>query len=155
MGCDIQSFVEVRNNGEWKEVDTDWYKWRDYSVFAFLADVRNYSHIKPISDPRGLPEDVSNSVLREYEDARGWVHTPTYLTLSELLAHDYDQVFWDRRVTKQIGERAWTGAGLAEEGEGSHLSVREFLGEFFFKEVERLKEYGDLENVRVVFWFDN
>ena len=81
MGCDIHPYVEVRINNKWeistKEVfsldsfEREWQKrlmserpfdWRSYSLFAFLAGVRNYDCCEPISEPRGLPEDCSDSI---------------------------------------------------------------------------------------------
>ena len=62
--------------------------------------------------------------------------------------------FWNRRITKYVGNYI-NGAALAEEGEGKFLTYRENLGEWFFKHLNELKELGDPENVRIVFWFDN
>jgi hypothetical protein len=72
-----------------------------------------------------------------------------------LAEFDYTQKFWNRRVTKQTGPNSWTGAALAEEGEGEVLPINEFLSEMFFQDIEDLKILGDLDDVRVVFWFDN
>src|SRR5690242_12249014 len=68
MGADIHSFAEVRKEGKWLRVEepvfdtyqdktTEPFGWRSYAVFGFLADVRNYSHCTPISEPKGLPDD--------------------------------------------------------------------------------------------------
>jgi hypothetical protein len=75
-------------------------------------------------------------------------HSHSYLTLRELIEFDYDKTFWNRRIT-------FTGASLAKEGEGTIISYRENLGEFFFTHLEELKQLGDLDDVRIVFWFDN
>ena len=59
MGCDIHSFTEKRNKGnnKWEVLEgLNPFDWRSYSVFAFLADVRNYDHCEPISQPKGLPD---------------------------------------------------------------------------------------------------
>ena len=75
MGCDIHSFAERLNKqtNKWEKVGDAFsldeygktrfkkdkgdspFDWRSYSVFAFLADVRNYDHCEPISYPKGLP----------------------------------------------------------------------------------------------------
>lgn len=58
---------------------------RDYPLFATLANVRNYSNTAYISEPRGLPADVTTSVLA---DSQAWgvaVHTHSYLSLQELI----------------------------------------------------------------------
>lgn len=155
MGCDIHSFVEVKQEGTWKQVEGVFpFDWRNYSVFAFLANVRNYDCCEPISEPRGLPSDVSNDIDFIYKDEEDYVHSTSYLTVKELIDFDYDKTFWNRRITRTIGNFT-NGAALAEEGEGKIVTYRENLGEEFFQDLEELKELGEPENVRIVFWFDN
>jgi hypothetical protein len=176
MGCDIHSFAEVKKNGKWdlvgdvfpyNETEQEIYKkthgsepfrWRSYGMFGFLADVRNYSNVPTISEARhSIPEDASSVVKDEWEDGMDFYHTATWLTLKQLVEFNYDQVFWDRRITKQLSVNCWTGAGHAEdeETEGRHLTIREFLGPQFFRDLDILKSLGDPDNVRIVFWFDN
>lgn len=154
MGCDIHAYVEHRAAAGWGVVDSGWMDVRSYGAFAFLADVRNYSHVPPISQPRGFPDGRTGADYYEGYPY-GQYHSTSWLTLAELLGHDYSQVFWDRRVTKKTGECSWDCAALAEAGEGQHRTLREFLGEWFFAEVEKLRQYGEPHDVRVVFWFDN
>ena len=175
MGCDIHSFAEIRNKqtGKWEKVenyfslddfDKKYYKkdkgdnpfgWRNYSMFAFLADVRNYDHCKPLSEPRGLPDDVSNEIKDECDRWGCDAHSMSFLIVKELLDFDYEQKFWKRRVTKKVSPILFNGAALAEEGEGTILTYRENLGEWFFKHLNELKELGEPDDVRIVFWFDN
>lgn len=177
MGCDIHSHVEVRKDGQWsiagpifplEGFDLKWslehgggthgvepFGHRNYGWFGFLANVRNYSHTPCIQEPRGLPMELAQEVK---EDSDGWGgdgHSHSWLTLRELLDYDYDQVFWDRRVTKQTAPNCWNGAALANEGEGRKLPLRDFLGEGFFAYLKHMKILGDPDDVRVVFWFDN
>jgi len=75
MGCDIHLYTEALNTvnsvTKWRNVDL--YKFdhwdnkykihhvstdRSYDCFAALADVRNSGRIIPLSEPRGLPEDI-------------------------------------------------------------------------------------------------
>lgn len=160
MGCDIHSFVEVRPDDRWVRSDAQFQHYpdyasdapffhRSYSYFGFLADVRNYSHSPVIADPRGLPDDSTLSP-DDVDYALDAGHSHSWLMLAELLAYDYDQVFWDRRVT-----RDGNGAALAEEGEGEHLTLRAFLGEWFFETLAALGKLGAPEDVRIVFWFDS
>lgn len=157
MGCDIHAFVEKRNGDSWKfiELDPEPFDCRDYRLFGFLADVRNYSHSPVISKRRGIPGDASEHVLEmnDYWDSDG--HSHTWLLLRELLDFDYNQEIWDQRVMKQDGPNSWNGAALAEEGEGAHLRLGVFLGEWYFKELNRFKQLGPPEDTRIVFWFDN
>ena len=173
MGCDIHSYAEKKVNGKWEKVsdqfsldefDKKWYRkekgdnpfgWRNYSIFAFLADVRNYDHCTPISEPKGLPDDISDEVKEKADDWDGNGHSHSFLTLKELLDFDYDKSFWNRRVTKQIAPNVWNDSSLAEEGEGKIITYSENLGDWFFIHLEELKMLGDPEDVRIVFWFDN
>lgn len=173
MGCDIHSFTEKRNkeNNKWELVEnSNPFDWRNYSVFAFLADVRNYDHCEPISQPKGLPND-SEFLNTETDDGWGGVetekkrieemdyHSKSFLTLKELLEFDYDKTFLNRRIYKPTYREDGTcsggnGAALAEEGEGKIVSYRENLGTGFFAELDKLKELGEPDDVRVVFYFD-
>ncbi len=173
MGCDIHSFAEVRKNGKWEKVgevfplddwDRNYFKkdfgdspinWRDYSLYGWLADVRNYSCVPAISQPRGIPDDVSPEVAQENNDWADDGHSHSWLSLAELLAVNYETVFWDRRVTRQEAPNFWNGAALANEGEGKHITLREHLSEGYFRVLETLKTLGNPDDVRIVFWFDN
>lgn len=162
MGCDIHGHVELLTDGRWRrgvglfpdneidDKDDPFDFMRDYGIFGFLADVRNHSHSPVIAEPRGLPPDVDMSDEERQNHADGGCHSTSWLTVAELLAYDYDQVFWDRRITKGNN-----GAALAEEGEGEHLTLREFLTEWYFGLLDRLAKLGDPEHVRIVFTFDN
>lgn len=155
MGCDIHAYAEVRRAGQWERQDVEVFDVRVYGLFGFLADVRNYSHSPVIAQPRGVPDDADLTDEDREEMADGWCHTASWLTLAELLAYDYEQVFWNRRITRETSPGSFNGAALAEEGEGEHLPLREFLGEGYFRQLDALAKLGDPADVRVVFWFYN
>lgn len=168
MGCDIHSFAERKLNGKWlkveegfielsedhkriykKEKGNEPFDWRSYSMFAFLANVRNFDCCEPISEPKGWPEDsvfldsmyerndiYEDEPMTNKQDIESYAHSWSYLTLKELLDFDYDKTFWDKR-------------------EEEITSYREKLGREFFKQLEELKQLGEPEDVRVVFWFDS
>lgn len=149
MGCDIHTTAEQNVGGRWVGIGFEPFDWRSYGMFGFLANVRNYSDVPYIAADRGLPEDASELVRERYpEDG----HSHSWVLVDELLAFDYDQPVEDRRVTVQLSERVWSGAGTAEPGDGRATTYREFLGEAFFDDLAKLKELG-VE--RVVFWFDS
>jgi hypothetical protein len=134
MGCDIHSYLERRTLDGWEMLPGPGpFGDRSYDRFAFLADVRNYSGIEPISMPRGLPVDASAGVLKEYDG--GWdYYCMSWLTLDELDAYPYDDVeVYDVRRCETC-------------------TLREFLGEGFFEEIAEAREAG---GDRVVFWFDS
>lgn len=91
-----------------KQAETVWYWRRSYNLFAVLANVRNGygfagtptgNEVIPISEPRGLPDDMSAGVRRLLEDTPDhdeddiWLgdHSHSWLTLDEVLAYDWDQ----------------------------------------------------------------
>ena len=195
MGCDIHSFAEVRRDGKWQRVMDPYFKnygenlttepfgWRSYGTFAFLAGVRNYSVVTPLSEPKGMPDDSEwlnsphqyayennpmNGELIPYEERetnKQYVsedlnyHSHSYLTLKELIDFDYSQPFEDRRTNKTTifpnGGSLTDGRHLAAEGEGEKTTYRKFLGEGFFQDIAQLQTMGAPEDVRIVFWFDN
>jgi len=89
------------------------YQDRNYDLFAILANVRNgygFAGVPtgegfiPIADPRGLPEDISDELVRlansddiwkEFRDkyGAGWLgdHSWSWITLEELLSNDWDR----------------------------------------------------------------
>ena len=74
---------------------------RSYNTFAILADVRNgsgFAGIKtgegfnPISEPRGLPEDVSEEIFDESDKWDGDGHSHSFFTVKELKEYDWNQI---------------------------------------------------------------
>lgn len=126
MGCDIHLYVERRESAAWISADTwekseydeervhvpyekSFYHARNYDLFAMLANVRNGSGFAgvdtgdgfvPICDPRGLPDDLS-AQLQAYVDGGAVDHTPSWLTVAELMAYDW---------TQQTKKRGWVDA---------------------------------------------
>jgi len=145
MGCDIHTIAEKRINGKWVKLYSP-FNWRQYGMYGFLADVRNYHAIPPISLPRGVPEDSSF----DYDDY--YYHSGSWLSMQELLDFNYEQIIEDRRCTVQTGPNSWNGGATCRKGQGTEMSYKEFLGKAFFKDLEFLKE---LEAERIVFAFDN
>lgn len=68
MGTDIHAVFQAKRNGVWGDIVSPYDEERWYFLFAWLANVRNGrgfagiktgEPIKPISEPRGLPEDFA------------------------------------------------------------------------------------------------
>lgn len=91
MGCDIHFYAERPVGDMWEEIPPPdqyplgWYVDRNYVLFALLAGVRNNDQ-EPISEPRGLPKDVSPEVLAEAEHWGRDGHSHSWLTVDEALA---------------------------------------------------------------------
>jgi hypothetical protein len=103
-----------------------WYDDRNYTVFAALANVRNgrgfagiFTHIpiEPISDPRGLPGDLSRGG-RAWFETNGGDHSDSWLDLDEVLNYNWDQPLYRSGVmdlndwnTYRKGEKfGWSGS---------------------------------------------
>lgn len=109
MGTDIHYKFQKKDDDKWVEIDLEKDEWGDYKppyyigrsylLFAVLAGVRNgrgfagcYTHepVVPISEPRGLPEDIS---AFGYEDRWGIFveyfgeHSQSHLKSTEILEY--------------------------------------------------------------------
>jgi len=128
MGCDIHGWVEVKIYDWWFGIiKIDHLVERNYTIFACLADVRNYDCVIPISKPKGLPKDISDEAK---EDVEFWGidgHSHSWLAWEEIKKYDWKSI--ERGIPP-----GW---------------------KILFNFMKRLaKEYGK-ENLRLVFWFDN
>lgn len=115
---------------------TVYYRDRNYSLFAILADVRNgyKPSFNPICDPKGLPYNISQEIATRFKCWGLDAHTPSWLTVSELDTYDWEQTIdWD---------------------DGTH-KYKEVSGLFYNNVMPMLRALGEPENVRIVFWFDN
>lgn len=142
------------------------YDGRSYNLFGILAGVRNGTWgdaVKPISEPRGLPGNVSAFVKKQSEEWGNDGHSHSYLTLEELENFDWHQkVKMDCYVSKKDAEEykkngtlpnmraAWSSVGVKLQFE-EEIYPKYFM-EKVMPQLRALKKFGD---VRIVFWFDN
>lgn len=151
------------------------YSSRNYALFAQLADVRNNGLIEPISEPKGVPTDCCESVMKEIErwDCDG--HSHSYFTLRELIEweeqSDHIVTFKGMISAEQARQLdvegktpdswcAWTNAEGYVYREWSEKV--DFIGPIIESLKKRAKELffrGNeeelAERIRIVFWFDN
>ena len=203
MGCDIHMFVEnkrtINEKTQWVNAD-NWrinqyfedgtddgeqeyevvplYRERDYSVFAALAGVRDYSEGTPsLGAPKGMPEDPSKPTLKECEGWDSDGHSHSYFTLRELkefqqhngkIKHsglvdpesakllDEKGILpksWCQGTTqKEFVHRAWEEECQVLEPIISELDKR-MRDDFYIWDKDDHPEIE--EKVRIVFWFDN
>lgn len=155
MGCDIHIVAQRKTENGYEDIEGNFsegpvpFDWRSYNLFGFLADVRNYSAIKPIAEPRGLPEDLKLDADDEFKFGD---HSYSWLSVIELLEFNYDEVIEDRRVFRQIATNMNSGGITADPGQGEITTYREFLGELFFNDLAELKR---INAYRIVFGFDS
>ncbi len=152
MGCDIHSYAERKDeSGKYVDLEFSPFDNRSYGTFGFLANVRNYSGIEPISEARGLPQNLSPSVKEAAYDWNSDGHNYSWLTVAELTAFNYDATTEDRR-TDFRHKTPGSGPDTCAPGDGIKTTYREFLGGGFFEDLAKLQ---DMDAERIVFWFDN
>lgn len=171
MGCDIHAAIEYRNGNRWHALlipNKYFGRWedekkmtaklpinRDYDLFAILANVRNghgFAGVKtgdgfdsitgtdtvPL---RGVPEDISE----EAEAVLSGEHSPTWVTLSEILAFDWTRSTthcgvvtavefeeWDRMKEWRPGPLSWCGDVTGPSvRKVSNEAMRDFIAKQF------------------------
>lgn len=153
MSCDIHCYAERKAGEGWEMIrDLSPFDMRDYTIFAFLAGVRNEAGIPPIAQPRDLPDDPSDSVIVKAWHWRDDAHSHSWLDVSELLGFNYERVVTveERLAVRAPYLRVFDEANTPNDLEPT--TVRALLGEAFFGDLLELKRRG-VE--RIVFWFDN
>ncbi len=99
--CDV--WVEDKNEVWTQSI----FSHRDYSVYALLAGVRNDWGIPPISEPRGLPGNISPLVAKCHSQLVGSAYGHSWLTLKDFLEVDmgmYDD-FYETKNARNAHER--------------------------------------------------
>ena len=150
MAVSVIGFSERREGDKWVLVERGVMDWHAMTYSAFLAGVRNASMVPPLAEPRGAPPDMSETAAAEFAEEGSNAVAPTWLSVEELLAFDYDKRFEDRRVTRRAPAGYMDHAVTGAPGDGSVITYREFLGTAYFEELQRLSRSGA---ERVVLWF--
>lgn len=170
MGCDLHEHFEIRTNGCWKKIqvlpDLNWntatpeeeqaywdlplFIGRDYDLFAVLAGVRNRLNVRPIAPCRGMPGDVSAEVRAAWLQAERSpeVHSPSWLSLHELLTFDWDQPLVDLEPGRP--DARWARSEIVTYRDA--VSASKFVTSGL---AELLKLVDDPRDLRMVFWFDS
>lgn len=141
MGADIHGVLQERYSSHSKT----WYTTalidnaRNYVLFAALAGVRNYWDVKPISEPRGLPDSFDEEKAEKLADAISayWGdHSHSWLSIKELVNWEG----WDQ---------------IIEDEKGLKSTIRDHCGQFlaWLKWAEMSTSWG--HEARIVFCFDS
>lgn len=161
MGADIHVYAEYRNTANaWEAIpDYEPFGLRCYDVFSFFAKVRfsdDYRRVTPypISEPRGLPKDVSTYVKKESDEwgEEGFRHS--WLSVEELSSFDYNKPLRERKVHAFWAEHTLRFGVLPPSYSYAQIenpTIGNALGGYYFDELEKLKES---KAERIVFWFD-
>ena len=115
----LSNLLNTSLEKRWMVIDEP-YDGRNYYLFSKLAGVRNYNNIDCISEPRGVPDDLSLFYEIKTNQWEGDGHSHSYFYLSELLEHDFSEISPD-----------------------------------FSDFVESFRGKEDIDDYRIVFFFDN
>lgn len=113
---------------------------RNYDLFAILANQRNCENLPYISDPRGLPENVSPEIPLQIIVLEG--HSTTWFTAKELFEFNWNQVFEYEDETMD-GEKINGSVNYME------------CGRTFLEAVNRLVGRKNSSDIRLIITFDN
>lgn len=140
MGCDIHAHWEVKISGKWHHYDQPKID-RNYVLFAKMAGVRNREdEIEPLSMPKGLPKDITEIVRFDRERWGEDGHSDSWLGVEEI---EKLEKFFVKHCESQYRLKWWKEFGYLFGNGWEH-----------FKKYP--KDYPDeLEDFRLVFWFDN
>ncbi len=158
MGCDIHCFAEklnkdINNYELVSDIYTEYeypdiFNERNYVIFAFLANVRNYYNIIPINYPEEvIPRDSCDFIKARYFEWGSDAHSASCIDLDTLLNFNYDKPleFLDSSKSTNFIEIITVPANIK--------TYRELLEpEGYFEELEIFKGH---EIDRIIFWFDN
>jgi len=136
MGCDIHLHTEIKIKSEWHCYSSpDIKRW--YKLFAKMANVRNRHNyiIEPLSEPKGLPDDISIITQLSYNDWEEDAHSMSWLNAEEI--KELEDWLWEQHKTQ----------------DGYHYPEEEW-GYLFGNPYSSYKD-TPAEDIRFVFWFDN
>jgi hypothetical protein len=176
LGVDIHIAVEVYQDGRWRLADVAVPDDRNYWAFAILADVCNGygfagvdtgDSVEPISEPRGLPEDLSDELADAFQASECYLGDEpySYLTLRELLDYDLEAPLTQRGMVsteaaqayREKGElpTAWCGWTSQPGFERLSWQVPRRQAAWLIPQIiETLQGLGEPDHVRIIFGFD-
>lgn len=141
MGCDIHVYVEVKINDKWylfnqPKID------RYFELFTKMCGIKSTGEIEPISQPRGLPDDISDVVKFDYEvNWKADAHSMSWLSDKE--AGEVQR--WYRERTTDVFHKSGLFGYLFGNSIDSYIDKARY---------KHLFDAG-YQEARVVFWFDN
>lgn len=147
MNCDIHLHIEVKLNNKWEHYAAPSVP-RFYKLFAKMANVRNNGDVQPISEPKGLPSDLTT--LTSY-DVKRWDsdgHSHSYLDAAEIC-----------ELSEWLGEIEKHSAitGQRDDVDLEHHILHTYCFSNRFGGIHKYPEDrpDGVTDVRFVFWFDN
>lgn len=169
MGCDIHVYTErweidYKKSPKWVHCDVkalgrtgvyeaySWYTERNYTLFTQIA--KGVRGEFPWGLPcKGLPDDISSEVQKEYDKAYADWHSVSYMTLKDLT------VFCTR-----IQMEAAASIDAKQALVDFHAGFLTFINQWMYwlksrywqgSSAHTLDENKWMEDIRIVYWFDN
>jgi len=152
---------------------------RNYFMFTSLCGVRDYTELSPkISEPRGVPDDATELVKRECDEIDCDGHSHSFVTLRDVKRFiDLNEPVEPVKVTGLISQKQAEDLDYCNvkpdswcQGTSDKTYVRrswERTGEnplqgLYIAMCKRFRKYypndideKDMDDFRIVFWFDN
>ena len=184
MSTDIHIFAEIYNNNKWNLSKIKIPRYRDYNSFAILANIRNELYtgkgkkdekddknnwLIPISESKGLPEDISKELQNKYFDDRLGDNSYSYITLKEMIEYDLKQKAIQSYYTTKEDAKKYRSKKIIpryvcsnmsgndpDHNDYEYVEVEQSLDAIVYlfpKIIKKLKSLGSPENVRIVFGF--
>lgn len=137
MGCDVHGWFEIKINGTWYAYSQLSFN-RNYDLFAKMAGVRNYNGIDPIAPPRGLPADIS-------------VVTAIYAKMWKVDGHS-----WSWLNAREIKELYQFHVNFSNMPRWKLVEEWGYLFDHEWSSfIDNKCRFEPVEDIRMVFWFDN
>ncbi len=138
MGCDVHAAFEVKINNKWEHYSIPNIN-RNYALFEKMAGVRG-DVSNAISPPKGLPDDISIVTKIDADWWNGDGHSHSWLSSSE-----YKEMY--AFYKELIGPNWW---------QSDYERTNYLFGNGFDDFAPGSEEYPkELQDFRLVFWFDN
>lgn len=165
MSLDIYIFAEIKNNSIFKMSKIEIPRDRCYCAFDIMANtMRSNCNVIPISDPRGIPKDVSTEILKKLHDDKLGDHSYSYLYLYELLALDLDSVIEEQIMVKNQEAQTYRETGKipkhycswTNDKEYEIITIKKSLKKAAWlipKIIKKLNTIGNSNDIRIVFGF--
>ncbi len=158
MGCDIHAYKEIKVKGKWHFAGPAPIS-RRYGVFGVMAGGAARGEDDGLGfAPKGMPKDASAALKACRKDYGEDGHTDSYLTSDELvkLRAKFDE--WAKKPAEPGMEKFkekedWY---LKEFGDiDRYTPLMDFMKERESYKDDEYKPCAWIEDVRLVFWFDN
>lgn len=145
MGSDVHAFLEVKVEGQWHHFGEIGIS-RNYEIFERMAGVRG-EESKALVPPRGFPKDASRVTRLHHAQWGSAGHTHSWLDVREMEALDGWRC---RQQKKELKDYDSVFSG--DRHTGAFYLFGNDVSDWWRYPKGR---HPEVEDLRLVFWFDN